>query len=182
MEQLWGNLWYRYGAYMDVFENLQLNPETKKLLYDSFFQLVRNCERKSVSSAADYDRAVRMEEIKQGIYGSSQQENFEKMKQWQQKQAAHYMLLQEQAGESLKLYGKAMTTLLKDGVLYKNRRKKNHLLLYMGREQKVEDMAVINFVNKEFLPFGYTIEIYWERSFGVIGDERCMELDGILLY
>lgn len=182
MEHLWGNPKYRYGTYIDTIAQLQLNQETKELLSDSLFRFIKNCEKKNNSTAADYDKKLRRMEIGQGLYGEKLKAAFEKMEPEQQNRALYYLLLLEQEKESITLYGKALISLLGDGVLYKNRRKKDSLLLYMGREENMTDKAVFAFAGEAFLPFGYTVDIYWETSFGVIGEEACMELEAILLY
>lgn len=182
MQKIWKNPRYRYLAYIEAVEKLSLQKETKELLLDWFFRLAEGCEQKNECSAADYDLQVRIEEILQGKYGSEQAKAFDVLSESRRQIAARYMLLQEKAGESVMLYGKALTALLLDGVLYKNRRNPSELLLYLGKEKNLEDEAAIAFANREFLPFGYKLVVYYQESFGIIGDSRCMDLDGILLY
>lgn len=182
MQEIWNNPRYRYGIYMEAIEKLQLSGITKELVLDWFLRLAKECERKNGAGAMDYDLQMRMDEVRQGKYGMEQQECFLKMSAQCQRQAARYMLLQEQSGESLMLYGKALTGILEDGVLYRKRREKSRLLFYLGKARNVKDEAVIEFVNREFLPFGFTVHVYWKKSFGIIGDDRCMDLNEILLF
>lgn len=182
MQEIWNNPRYRYGTYMETIEKSQLNEKTKELILHWFLRQAKGCEQKNGCTLMDYDLQVRMDEVRQGKYGIDQQQCFMKMSVQCQRQAAHYMLLQEQSGESLTLYGKALTALLEDGVLYRKRRETWELLFYLGKAQNAQDESVIEFVNRDFLPFGYRVQVYWQKSFGIIGDDRCMDLNEILLY
>lgn len=182
MEEIWNNPKYLYGSYMEAIDKLQLHKESKELILQWFLAQAKNWEQKNNYSVMEYKLQMRIKEVTEGIYGENQQQCFFKMSVESKKQAARYMLLQERAGESLQLYGKAVMALLKDGVLYKNRRKTSELLLYLGKARNTEEEAILEFANREFLPFGYTVLVYWQKSFGIIGDKRCMDLNEILLY
>lgn len=182
MQEIWNNPRYRYGISKELIDKLKLDRPTKELVWDWFLRQAEECEQKNGAGAIDYDLQVRMDEVRQGKYGTGQQQCFLKMPESCQRLAARYMLLQEQGGESLLLYGKALTGLLKDGVLYRKRGEGAELLFYLGKARNAVDEAVIEFVNREFLPFGFTVHVYWQKSFGIIGDDRCMDVNEILLY
>lgn len=182
MQKIWNNPRYRYCRYIEAIEQLSLDEKTKELVLSWFLRLAAGCERKNESRVEDYDSQLRRDEIIQGKYGISLQESFVALSEKRQKRAIRYMLLQEKSGASLMLYGKALVAMLEDGVLYKNRRKPSELLLYLGKEPNAGDEAAIAFANREFMPFGYRLEVYAQESFGIIGDDRCMNLDEIVIY
>lgn len=182
MQKIWRNPRYRYGNYMEAIEKMTLDESIKSMVLRWFLQLAEQCEWKNGSSRADYELWRYMEEIRNGKYGVRQQERFGSMSEIKQKRVVNYMRLQGKTGASVMLYGKAMITMLEDGVLYMNRRSPSELLLYLGKTPSLEDESVIAFVNEEFLPFGYQVKVYNEESFGIIGDDRCMTLNELRIY
>ena len=129
MQKIWNNPRYRYRTYIEAIEKLSLHPRTKELLLCYFLRLAENSDKKKESSVTDYDVTVLRYELAQGKYGNEQKNSFTVLSEQRQDTALRYMLLQKQTGESLLLYGKALTAILGDGVLYKNRRNPAELLL-----------------------------------------------------
>ena len=84
--------------------------------------------------------------------------------------------------ESITTFAKALIGILQDGVLYKDEENPKELLFYIGREEDEMIVNEIEFSKEAFLPFGYQLRVFWKRSFGIIGDDRCMQLGNIEIY
>lgn len=83
--------------------------------------------------------------------------------------------------ESVLLFAEMLVKIVGFGTVYKNLLEKDEVLYYAGKRKDKETEEKIRLVRLLFLPLGYTLRIFWETHFGVLGEEQTMELGAIEL-
>ncbi len=96
--------------------------------------------------------------------------------------ASHLMLRQRQCGESTELFARALTGITEDGVVYKSDKNPRELMLYMGRKSNEQTMLEIEFAMEAYMPFDYSLRVFWNHPFGIMEDDRCMQIGSIEIY
>lgn len=177
------NAFYRYG---DIFQQL-FRLEDKEnpvciMLYDYMMHLLTRLELRNGVTLNEYGLRQKWRLLEQGAYGTQVQKSFLSFDKDRKYKAAFYVRQHEKMGDSVMLFGKALISILEDGVLYRNDINPKELLLYIGRKQQNMDNAVIDFAREMFLPFHYSLRIFYETSFGIIDDKNCMELEQIEIF
>ena len=72
--------------------------------------------------------------------------------------------------------------MLQDGVIYKNDENPKELILYMGKAENEQDSKIMEFAREAYLPFDYQIRVFWNHSFGIVEDDRCMRIEDIEIF
>ncbi len=177
------NAFYRYG---DIFQQLfrleDRDDSVCTMLYDYMMHLLTRLELRNGVTRNEYGLRQKWYQIEQGAYGERVQKKFHAFDRDRKYKAAFYVWKQDKLGDSVALFAKALITVLGDGVLYKNDINPKELLLYIGRKQRDLDTAVTDFATEMFLPFHYSLRIFYEASFGIIDDRNCMELEQIEIF
>lgn len=177
------NTFYRFDdIFLPLFEAENISNETREWLLDCMMHLLARLELRSGVDSKEYRVRVKWRNIERGDYGNKLSRLFSKLTQEQKYLASWIMVQQEDNGESVAMFAKALIGILQDGALYKDEESPKELLFYMGTEENEKILNEIEFVKEAFLPFDYQLRVFWNYSFGIIGDDRCMQLGNIEIY
>lgn len=177
------NTLYRFDdVFLPLFETSMVSDDTKEWLLDCMMHLLARLELRSGVDAKEYETRNKWKKIECGEYGNKLAQLFSTLTPEKKYFASWVMAQQERNGESVNLFAKALIGILQDGALYKDEEKSKELLLYIGVEENEQVSNQIEFVQEAFLPFDYHLRVFWNHSFGIIGDDRCMQLGNIEIY
>lgn len=181
--QITMNMFYRFDAiFLPLYDREELSKPIREWLLDCMMHLLTRLEMRSGVDAKECTTRIKCAQIEGGHYGKKLQMLFQELSRKKRYVASWYMVQQEEIGESVSLFAKAMIGIVQDGVVYKDEDHPKELLFYIGREEDEEICNEIEFAKEAFLPLGYHLRIFWKNSFGIIGDDSCMLLDQIEIY
>lgn len=182
-DQITMNTFYRYDdIFLSLFEQTQIDDYTRDWLLDCMMHLLTRLELWSGASSHEYEIRKKWNEVENGYYGSNAQNLFAMLDRDAKYIASHYIVRQEKNGESVSLFGKVLLEIIKDGVLYKSEIRPKELLLYIGAKESDDIKAQIEFVKEVYMPFDYSLRVFWDHSFGIIDNDKCMRINNIEIY
>lgn len=123
-----------------------------------------------------------MHQIKKGICLNTIQNKYQQISAKKQYEIASYYILQEQIGESVLLYAKAVTNILETGVVYKCTISKKELLVYLGEALSDEKKIIWNILNDCFLPISYEVRLFEQTHFALMDEEQTMKYERLELF
>lgn len=177
------NTFYRFDdIFLPLFAREDISESIREWLLDCMMHLLTRLELRSGVDARECATRIKWAQIESGNFGKKLKYLFERLPWDKRYIASWYMEQQENNRESVTMFAKALIGILRDGVLYKDKENPKELLLYIGREENEEFLNEIEFSKEAFLPFGYRLRIFWKSSFGIIGDDRCMQIGDIEIY
>ena len=182
-EQITMNTFYRYDdIFLSLFERADISNVTREWLLDCMMHLLTRLELRNGASAQEYALREKWQQLEKDHYGKHLGKLFRQLDNDKKYIASHYMLQQEKNGESVSLFGKALIGIVQDGVLYKSEPRPKELLLYIGKKENDENKLEIQFAKEAYMPFDYTLRIFWDQSFGIVENDRCMRINHIEIY
>ncbi len=178
------NGFYRYETiFAPLFENEgAMEDEIKETIFDIFMHYLMELDLKSGITKEEYQIRKKMQQLSQGEYGQEAKKAYLLLTKEQQYQTGRYLQTQEKVGASAELFAKALVHISGMGVVYKNKVTPEKLLFYTGKEEHSSLKQVISLIEHLFLPFNYSLRIFWQEHFGVFGKRNTMELGYIELF
>ena len=182
-EEITMNTFYRYdNVFLPLFEREGIAKPTKEWLLDCMMHLLTRLELRNGVNSREYATRVVMDKIEKNDYGKNMGQRFQELDANQQYKAAWFMEQQERNGAGIMLFAKAIIGILQNGVLYKSDENVKELILYMGREENEKDWNAIELAKEAYLPFDYRLRVFWNHSFGIIDNDKCMQIGNIEIY
>ncbi len=182
-EEITMNTFYRYdNVFLPLFEGEGITKTTREWLLDCMMHLLTRLELRNGVNSREYATREVKHRIEMDEYGKHIGQRFRELDVDQQYKAAWFMEQQERNGDGIMLFAKAIIGILQNGVLYKSDEELKELILYMGREENEKDENAIEFAKEAYLPFGYRLRVFWNHSFGLIHNEKCMQIGSIEIY
>lgn len=177
------NTFYRYeDIFFYLFSRNDIEKKVRDWLLDCMMHLLTRLELRNGVSTQEYALREKWHEIELNKYGRKLGRLFSRMSDEKKYLASHFMLQQERNGESVSLFAKALIQILQDGVVYKSEVRPKELLLYMGKKENEQNLNEIEFAKEAYMPFGYTLRVFWEYSFGIVEMNSCLQNGKIEIY
>ncbi len=177
------NSFYRFNdIFLSLFELDNIKNETREWLLDCMMHLLTRLELRGGVNSQEYQVRNKWKEIEKNNYGFKLRMLFEQLTEHKKYMASWFMVQQEKTGGNITLFAKALIGIIQDGVLYKNNEDLKELILYIGREENEQILNEIEFVKEAYMPFDYRLRIFWNHSFGIVDDDRCMQIGNIEIY
>lgn len=178
------NGFYRYETiFAPLFENADvMKDDITEYIFDIFMHYLMEVDLKSGMTKEEYHIRKKMQQLNSGEYGQEAKKIYLLLTKEQKYQTGRFLLTQEKVGASVELFAKALVHITGMGVVYKNKVTPEKLLFYTGKEEQSCLKQIISFIEHLFLPFNYTLRIFWQEHFGVVGKTNTMELGYIELF
>lgn len=175
------NSLYRFNA---IFSQL-LSPyieeaeSVKDYLFDILIHyLVEVDLRHGLSKKEYYIRRLK-QSIEAGEYGTAVARRFVQIETKQQMLLCEMMLGQLQTGASIACFAKVIRALFPDAIVYKKQSKEKQVLVYIGElYEKLRENTII-FIIETFLPLDFSVRLFWEHHFGIVGVAETLKIDAI---
>lgn len=182
-DQITMNSFYRFDdIFLSLFEANSIRNDTREWLLDCIMHLLTRLELRSGVDYQEYLVHIKWKQIEANCYGHRLGMLFGKLAEHKKYLAAWFMVQQEKTGGNITLFSKALIGILQDGVLYKNDENPKEMILYMGKEENEQILNEIEFVKEAYIPFDYRLRIFWNHSFGIVEEDRCMQIGNIEIY
>lgn len=177
------NTFYRYeDIFGELFKRTDIDKEVRERLVDCMMHLLTRLELRSGIDVQEYAIRKKQYEVSRNVYGEKLGQLFERLSQKKKYLAAHFLVQQERNAESVALFAKALIGIVEDGVVYKSKVRQKELLFYLGKKENKHNKNEIAFAKEAYMPLGYTLRVFFEHSFGIVEDERCLKDGKIEIY
>ena len=163
---------------------LQADDVDEKLrawLFDVFLHYLTCIAYREGFSVHEYKVRQNMQALEKGCYGAEICRLYRNLGMDEKYYINDGLYRQANTRESVLLFAEMLVKIVGFGTVYKNLLEKDEVLYYAGKRKDKETEEKIRLVRLLFLPLGYTLRIFWETHFGVLGEEQTMELGAIEL-
>lgn len=128
-----------------------------------------------------YVRALRRE-ILDGAFSNAAAEAMAVMDRALQLKLADEVLTQMQTGSCLYRFRKAILAAFPDCLLYQSNYESSQLYLYIGKPESQVRAKILGFALEGFLPLGFSVKVFWQHHFGILGVDATMPSNGIAIF
>lgn len=164
-----------------LLQEKDVGEELRAWLFDVLLHYLTCIAYREGFSVHAYRVRQYMEELEKGCYGAEICWLYQNLGMDDKYYINVGMYKQANTRESVLLFAEMLIKLVGFGTVYRNLLEKNEILYYAGKCQDKETEEKIRLVRLLFLPLGYSLRIFWETHFGVLGEEQTMELGAIEL-
>lgn len=178
------NGFFRFGKIFGELLNVNDTeaPELKEYLFDILMHYLTEIDfRKGVSRREIYITKI-CQEVSVGNYGNIVADQFAQLQQNLQHGLSDLLLTQFQTGSSVLLFSGAIRLIFPDAIVYKNNLNIKQLLVYLGEREGKDVTRRYEMVKSLFLPLGYSLRVFYEHHFGVLGVNETLKLGDIEIF
>lgn len=156
--------------------------ELKEVLFDLLIHHLADTDSYMGMNKWEFYKEFLLEDIRYQFFGNKVYQQFFVFTEVERQYLLARILMLYELGESLLLFKETIHTIFKNSALYINRRDKEEILIYLGVVKAKKQEEKLTFILDFFLPVKYEIRVYWDKHFGIIGEEETMSMDRIILY
>lgn len=176
-EEIEVNSLYRFeNIFSPLFFDGKVSEEWKTHFFDVCMHMLIYIDLKRGYSKKEYRIRSNIQRIEQGCYGRKNQTLFKKLDKYKKHTFATYLDNQYSMGASTTLFAKALIDLLGTGILYRNTINPKEIILYVGAAENEDYLIIIKLVEEFFLPLDFTLRVFWDTHFGLMGEEQTVKL------
>jgi len=168
--------------FADMLNLQETEGEWTGYFFDACTHLLMSVEGMDGVNQKEFKIRRLMYEIKNGTCLKLIQDDYNRLSAKKQYEIASYYILQEKIGESVLLYGKAITGVLETGVVYKCKIAPKELLVYMGEKLSGEKEILWKILNYCFLPISYEVRLFEQTHFALMDEEQTMKYESLELF
>ncbi len=176
------NPFYRYEsvfAELLAIDNDEILPELKEFIFDFWIHEIFQIERLSGMTGKSFEKMYLAEEIRNGLFGTKAQREFELFDTKEKSDLLYQMLHLYSGGDCRTLFCSTLKIICSNVFVYILNDDK--ILLFVEEKESTVLRKKISFIKDIFLPMKMEIDVFWNRHFGVFGIEETMVLDEIEL-
>lgn len=178
------NPYYRYySIFKELFHpDMEENPQIALVIHNMVVQHLINVDVCMGLSRKEYYMHFLIRDMNEGYFGKYVKDKLKSFTNEEQMILANNILDLYITGESIYLLKDTVRKIFTSTYIFSNAEEKDEIIFFLrtARTEKKEDkLSVIKYI---FLSFKYTVEIYWEQMFGIIGVDELMKIDEIVNY
>lgn len=178
------NPFYRYfDIFKELFEpNLNENSEIIEVCHDLAIHHLKDIDVLMGMNKREYYIHFMIKDLKQGYFGEYIKQKINVFTSEENKILANNLLRLYETGEGIYLLRDTIKKIFTNTYIFSNAKEKDEMIFYLRTkktEEKAQKLEVIKYL---FLPFKCTVEVYWEKIFGVIGVDDLMKIEHMINY
>lgn len=184
MEEVGVNTYYRfYSIFKDMFrpEFMEYGELRKSLTNLILHVLAENDVRKGMTRE-EYNKKLLLDNIMSGCFGKNILEGFTLFCEEEQQLLLSGWLRLYRAGSSLTLFTDMVRNLIRDSIVYHGTDSPNEILIYTGLKDSWDLAAKFELLIHTFLDIRFSVEIFYQKHFGILGIDETMMTDEIAMY
>lgn len=120
--------------------------------------------------------------IKEGHYGEKTVKLFECFKEYEKYIIADILYESQNKITNTNTFKLAIKQIFEDSAIYDNKYSGTNLVLYLNYPKSRENQDKIKLILEFFMPIILEIDIFWEKHFGVIGNNITMKINEIVMF
>ncbi len=176
------NSFYRYEKVFEALFDIDMKEESRELLFDCILHYLVCEEFKLGITGEEYEIRQCFHAIEQGVYGDHVQDMFLSLSKEKKHFIARTLYKQSRLRASVYLFAEAVTKILDNCVVYRNKLQPAVILVYIQEKNITNQQKILMALEELFLPLNYTMRIFKEKHFGVIEAEQTLEMDKIEIF
>ncbi len=172
------NGFYRYDNIMHpLFKNGRITKKYQDWLFDIYMHYLTDIEYRRGVTVQELQVRRYWNYLEKGIYGERIRSLFNSLSTDNKYYISHTLWRQAESKESVDKFADVMVTVLNGGIVYKNKLNEKQLLLYLNEKKNEDSLLKIEVIQQLFQPLGYTLHVFWENHFAVLGEEQTTIID-----
>ena len=177
------NAYYRFAAIFDhLLNGLDDFPKLRDCLYDIIMRFLAEVNIREGLCKNEYYGIFLKQDIRDGKFGKEFIGVFETFERHQVRFVIENMVRLYSLGSSAALFRTVMRQIYPRSLIYLDAVERRELLVYIGKKQTLKLEKQVGFLLGMFVPFDYTIHLFWDMHFGIIGVNETLELDDFVVY
>lgn len=176
------NAFYRYEEVFEALFDMDIKDKYKKTLFDCILHYLVCQEFQAGVTKEEYRIRHYWKHMETGRYGEQVQEVFRSLPKEKKHFLARTLYKQSRLQASVYLFANSVTGMLENCVVYRNKIEPTVVLVYIQEKNISNQQKILMALKELFLPLNYTMRIFQEKHFGVIGAEQTMETDEIEIF
>lgn len=175
-----------YFRFYSIFKNLyqpDMNeyPKSRKSLTNLIFhQLAENDVVSGMTKEAFYKKML-FQDFVDNMYGPMAMASMNLFDRNEREIILSGLLRQYETGSSLDIFKDMMEELVANNIVYRNNDNFHEIMVYIGQKYDKTVAAKMDHLIQLFVEIPYTVEIYYEYHFGIIGIDETMRIDEIAI-
>lgn len=172
------NSFYRFDGIMQpLFKEDRLTKEYQDWIFDIYMHYLTELEYRGGVTIQELHVRKYWKALENGSYGDKIRCLFNLLSSEKKYYISHMLWKQEETRETVNKYAEALVTILNGGIVYKNKLNEKQLLFYLNEKKSEDSLSKIEMIQQLFQPLGYTLHVFWENHFAVVGEEQTMIID-----
>lgn len=177
------NVYYRfYEIFKELCDiNFTESSELKDTLLDIVLHYLGELDLKEGICKEEFQKRFLLKDINEGVYGDSLKQNIESFEKDDLNVFLSSLITLYKAGTSLQLFNKVLRNIFKKSIIYISQDKPKDIYIYLDEIKDKNLERKIEAILDTFLPINMNSFIFWDKHFGIIGIDKSMKLDEIVM-
>lgn len=177
------NVYYRfYEIFKELCDiNFTESSELKDTLLDIVLHYLGELDLKEGICKEEFQKRFLLKDINEGVYGDSLKQNIESFEKDDLNVFLSSLITLYKTGTSLQLFNKVLRNIFKKSIIYISQDKPKDIYIYLDEIKDKNLERKIEAILDTFLPINMNSFIFWDKHFGIIGIDKSMKLDEIVM-
>ena len=176
-----------YYRFYTIFNQMFLpddlaDQQLKSVLFDLFIHYIAEIDVNQGNHKRDYHVGFVQEDIANGLFGAFVQENYDLFTFQQKKQLAHNLLRLYQTNQGVLIFKESIQLVFPKTIQFVHLGDKNELTLFLQVRRTQEQEKKVAVLRELFLPFKFSLDVYYEHMIGIIEEEAFMKIGQFILF
>ncbi|WP_086347947.1 hypothetical protein [Candidatus Enterococcus clewellii] len=178
------NPYYRFSK---IFNQMFLpddhdNQEVKRILFDLFFHYIARLDANQGMNKKEYQISFVQEDIRKGLFGHLVQKNYAHFSFLEQKHIAQNLLRLYQTNQGILIFKETIQYVYPKAIQFVHLNEKNELTIFLQIRKTALEEKKIAVLKELFLPFKFSLAIYYEHMIGILAVDAFMKIDELVLF
>lgn len=177
------NPYYRfYSIFKDLYcPEMTEYPQSRKSLTNLIFHQLAENDVISGMTKETYYKKLLFEDFINNLYGSAAMAAMELFNRDEREIILSGILRQYETGSSLDIFKDMMEELIPKNIVYRNNDNFHEIMVFIGQKSSKTIASKLELLIQMFVEIPYTVDIYYEYHFGIIGFDETLEIDEIAI-
>lgn len=177
------NPYYRfYSIFKDLYHpEMKEYPQARESLTNLIFHQLAENDVISGMTKETYYKKLLFEDFTNNLYGPSAMSAMELFDRNEREIILSGVLRQYETGSSLDIFKDMMEELIPKNIVYRNNDDFHEIMVFIGQKHDKTIAAKMDLLIQMFVEIPYTVDIYYEYHFGIIGVDETLEIDEIAI-
>lgn len=177
------NSFYRFeGIFKEIFDiNFKENIELRNTLFDILIHYLAGLDLKSGLSKKEFYKIFLLRDIENNVFGESLKSNIECFNKEEKDIFLNGLITLYETGTSLELFKNVLSRIFRYSTVYLSKDAPKDIYIYLSEYKNESFEGKVNSIIDTFLPVNMNSFLFWDKHFGIIGEENVMKSDEIVM-
>lgn len=177
------NPFYRFEEiFKELFDiNFNENKELRSTLFDILIHYLGELDLKSGLSKKEFYKMFLLKDINNNVFGESLKRNIECFNKEEKDIFLNALIILYKTGSSLELFKIVISKIFICSTIYLSKDSPKDIYIYLSEYKNELFEGKVNAILDTFLPVNMNSVLFWDKHFGIIGEEKVMKNDEIVM-